>query len=249
MPTDSSATPAAGAEGTRGGDHSATHLVTTAMIDAAMDEAGSGWFPHAGSLEDRRWLMSQAIAAALYTVPPPPDAPAPTPEAMAAVEFRSFDPHETTRSGQDKIDEIVAERVTAHLEDMDGSTAYLGISAADGHLWQVYVHATKGDAVARAFRVLKDVSPRKKQVYTMIGHEPFDVCMDRIRKVIASGGEPYAQPFIKLNSLTKEPAIRHNWTPLLLRQVQRWVNRHLWRTVRFEDYDASVKSSRLRRAA
>lgn len=106
---------------------------------------------------------------------------------------------------------------------------------------------TEGDAVARAFRVLKDVSPRKKQVYTMIGHEPFAVCMDRIQKVIANGGEPYAQPFIKLNALTKEPAIRHDWTPLLLRQVQRWVNRHLWRKVPFAEYDASAKTSRIRK--
>lgn len=104
--------------------------------------------------------------------------------------------------------------------------------------------ATEGESVARAFRILKDVSPRRKQVYTMIGHEPFDVCMDRIQKVIASGGEPYAQPFIKLNALVKEPAIRHDWTAQRLRHVQRWVNRHLWRKVRFEDYDASAKTSR-----
>lgn len=102
--------------------------------------------------------------------------------------------------------------------------------------------ATEGDAVARAFRVLRDVSPRRKQVYTMIGHEPFEICMDRIRKVIASGGEPYAQPFMKLNALVKEPAVRHDWTPQKLRHVQRWVNRHLWRNVKFEDYDASFKT-------
>jgi hypothetical protein len=109
-----------------------------------------------------------------------------------------------------------------------------------------YDEETEGEAVARAFRILRDVSPRRKQVYTMIGHEPFDVCMDRIRKVIASGGEPYAQPFIKLNALTKEPAIRHDWTPLRLKQVQRWVNRHLWRKTKFEDYDASAKTNRPR---
>lgn len=103
--------------------------------------------------------------------------------------------------------------------------------------------ATEGENVARAFRILKDVPPRRKQVYTMIGHEPFAVCMDRIHRVIASGGEPYVQPFIKLNSLTKAPAIRHDWTPQRLRQVQRWVNRHIWRKVPFSEYDASVKSN------
>jgi hypothetical protein len=105
-----------------------------------------------------------------------------------------------------------------------------------------YDEATEGEAVARAFRILKDVRPRLKQVYTMIGHEPFDVCMARIESVIARGGEPYAQPFIKLNSLKKEPAIRHDWTPLKLKQVQRWVNRRIWRKAPFSEYDANVRS-------
>jgi hypothetical protein len=108
---------------------------------------------------------------------------------------------------------------------------------------------TEGEAVARVFRMLKDVSPRRKQVYTMIGHEPFEVCMARIQKVIDSGGEPYAQPMIQLNALKKEPKVRYDWTAQKLRHVQRWVNRHLWRKVPFCDYDASVKTSRLREAA
>ena len=107
-----------------------------------------------------------------------------------------------------------------------------------------YDESTEGEAVARAFRVLKDVSPRKKQVYTMIGHEPFDVCMDRIFRVIASGGEPYAQPFIKLNALVREPAIRHDWTPQKLRHVQRWVNGHIWRKTPFAKYNASIKTAK-----
>lgn len=108
-----------------------------------------------------------------------------------------------------------------------------------------YDEATEGENVARVFRMLKDVPARKKQVYTMIGHEPFDVCMDRIRRVIAWGGEPYAQPFIKLNALVKEPRIQHDWTAQKLRWVQRWVNRRLWRKIRFEDYDPSIKTNRL----
>jgi hypothetical protein len=102
----------------------------------------------------------------------------------------------------------------------------------------------EGEAVRRAFRVLKDVSPRRKQVYTMAGHEPFELCMDRVQKVIAWGGEPYVQPFIKLNALVKEPAIRHDWTPEKLRHFQRWVNRHLWRKTKFEDYNPSAKTHR-----
>jgi hypothetical protein len=104
--------------------------------------------------------------------------------------------------------------------------------------------ATEGAAVARVFRMLKDVSPRKKQVYTMIGHEPFAVCMARIQTVIASGGEPYVQPMIQLNSLKKEPKVRYDWTAQKLRHVQRWANRHIWRYAPFEEYDASAKTSR-----
>jgi hypothetical protein len=102
---------------------------------------------------------------------------------------------------------------------------------------------TEGAAVERAFRVLKGVSARRKQVYTMIGHEPFEVCMERLRRVIAWGGEPYAQPFIKLNALSKTPAIRHDWSPVLLARVQRWVNRRVWRDVPFEQYRPSAKTS------
>lgn len=104
--------------------------------------------------------------------------------------------------------------------------------------------ATEGEAVARVFKMLKDVPPRRKQVYTMIGHEPFEVCMVRIQKVIDSGGEPYAQPMIQLNSLKKEPKVRYDWTALKLKQVQRWTNRRIWRYAPFSEYDASLKTNR-----
>lgn len=110
---------------------------------------------------------------------------------------------------------------------------------------------TEGSSVERVMRMLraKGVRPRKMQVYTMIGHEPFDVCMDRVQRVIAWGGEPYAQPFIKLNALRKEPRIQHDWTAQKLRWFARWVNRHIWRKTKFEDYDPSAKTSRMPRAA
>ena len=105
---------------------------------------------------------------------------------------------------------------------------------------------TEGHEVERVMKMLKKngVSARRMQVYTMIGHESFEVSMSRIRRVIDWGGEPYAQPFIKLNALVKEPNIRHDWTAQKLRHVQRWVNRHLWRKTRFEDYNASAKTNR-----
>lgn len=86
------------------------------------------------------------------------------------------------------------------------------------------------------------VGPRRIQVYTMIGHEPFAECMARIQHVIDQGGEPYVQPIMKLNALRKAPWIRHDWTRRLLGQVQRWANRHLWKTTSFADYDASAKT-------
>lgn len=107
-----------------------------------------------------------------------------------------------------------------------------------------YDEKSEGVNVDRVFAMLKmkGVRPRDMQVYTMIGHEPFDVCMDRIKRVLCAGGEPYAQPFIKLNSLKKEPSVRHDWTPQLLTDVGRWVNRRLWRKVpNFADYNRSAK--------
>lgn len=66
--------------------------------------------------------------------------------------------------------------------------------------------------------------------------------------MIASGGEPYAQPFMKLNALEKTPDPRHDWTVERLRAVQRWVNRRLWRACpRFEDYNPSAKTRRVDR--
>lgn len=105
---------------------------------------------------------------------------------------------------------------------------------------------TEGSEVERVMAMLRKngVKPRRMQVYTMIGHEPFDVCMDRIQRVIGWGGEPYAQPFIKLNALRKEPRVSHDWTAQRLRWVQRWVNRHLWRKTAFADYDPSAKTNR-----
>lgn len=105
-----------------------------------------------------------------------------------------------------------------------------------------YDDAAEGEYVRRVMRMLAGLNPRKKQVYTLIGNEPFDACMHRIHEVIGWGGEPYAQPFIKLNALEKKPHVRHDWTEHRLRQVQRWVNGRFWKYVGFDQYDASVRS-------
>jgi len=109
-----------------------------------------------------------------------------------------------------------------------------------------YDDAADGQHVARVMRMLDKVgvSARRRQVYTLIGNEPFEACMDRIRQVIAWGGEPYAQPFMKLNALVYRPHVRFDWTEHRLRQVQRWVNApaKIWRKVPFDQYDASIKT-------
>lgn len=98
--------------------------------------------------------------------------------------------------------------------------------------------------VERVMRMLADVSPRKKQVYCLIGNEPKAACLERIQEVIAWGGEPYAQPFMKLNALAKRPHARFDWTERELKRMQRWVNRRLWKYTSFDDYDASAKTDR-----
>ena len=72
--------------------------------------------------------------------------------------------------------------------------------------------------------------------------------MDRIKRVIAWGGEPYSQPVMKLNALEKKPMVRFDWTHQRLKDVSRWVNRWLWKYTAFEGYAGSVKSSRMQQA-
>jgi hypothetical protein len=105
--------------------------------------------------------------------------------------------------------------------------------------------SSEGDAVRRALWILRDVPARRKQIYVMIGLEPFERCMERIRRVIKWGGEPYVQPFILLNALDKKPSVRHDWSEQKLRHVQRWVNRRIWRVAPFDRYDASAKTRTL----
>jgi hypothetical protein len=99
-----------------------------------------------------------------------------------------------------------------------------------------------GPHVERVMRMLRGVSARRKRVYVLIGNEPFADCMDRIKRVIGWGGEPHAQPFIKLNALRREPHVRHDWNAQLLRDVARWVNRMHWRKREFSEYRRSVKT-------
>lgn len=97
--------------------------------------------------------------------------------------------------------------------------------------------------VERVMRMLKDVSPRKKRVYVMIGNETKAECIQRVKEVIAWGGEPHVQPFMKLKALEKQPAVLHDWTMQELRDLARWANRYLWKYTDLESYRSSTKTS------
>lgn len=96
----------------------------------------------------------------------------------------------------------------------------------------------------RRVMVMLNVEPAKrKRVYVLIGNEPVAACLERLREVIAWGGEPHAQPYIKLNALQRAPHVRYDWTPQLLTDMARWANRRLWRYVGFDGYARSRKTS------
>jgi hypothetical protein len=98
--------------------------------------------------------------------------------------------------------------------------------------------------VERVMRMLRDVPARLKRVYVLIGNEPMAACVERLEEVIAWGGEPHAQPFIKLNALDRRPHVRFDWTPQSLRDVARWANRYLWKYTDLTGYRASARSGR-----
>ena len=98
-------------------------------------------------------------------------------------------------------------------------------------------------AVARVMAMLKDVSPKRKRVYVLIGNEPVGACLERIREVLAWGGEPHVQPIMKLTARRKEPWVRFDWTTSLLADVARWANRRIWRYVDFDEYQPHVRTA------
>lgn len=109
--------------------------------------------------------------------------------------------------------------------------------------WRFAYDETKeGDDVYKVTQILKDIPASKKRVYVLIGNEPVDECLARINKVIEWGCEPHAQPMITLNALVKRPIIRHDWTENKLKDMARWANKWIWRTVPFNEYDYKYKS-------
>lgn len=98
--------------------------------------------------------------------------------------------------------------------------------------------------VEPVMRMLSDLPAKRKRVYVLIGNEPMDACLGRLREVIEWGGEPHAQPLMKLNALEKEPWIKFDWTHQSLVDMARWANRRVWRYADFHEYRRGTKSSR-----
>lgn len=100
-----------------------------------------------------------------------------------------------------------------------------------------YDTTDEGAYVERMMRIIRPEAARRKQVYVLIGNEPIAACLERARQVIAWGGEPYCQPVMPLNALTRDRLIvRHDWTLTLLRDFARYFNRHLWRSLPISEY-------------
>jgi hypothetical protein len=89
--------------------------------------------------------------------------------------------------------------------------------------------------------ILKNESPKRKQVYVLIGNEPFEACRERAQKVIEWGGEPYCQPLMPLNALSRTHVKElHGWHAQALRDFARFYNRHLWRSMTLQEYKPRI---------
>ncbi len=85
---------------------------------------------------------------------------------------------------------------------------------------------------------LKDESPKRKQVYCLIGNEPIEQCYARACRIIEWGGEPFVQYLLPLNWLG-DPATLHprcDWTYQRGHDFMRFFNRHLWRSFPIWEY-------------
>jgi len=117
------------------------------------------------------------------------------------------------------------------------------VNAGKGPWRFAYDERKEGADARRVMDMLRDEPQKRKRVYVLIGNEPFADCMTRIEEVIAHGCEPHVQPFIKLNSMERQPDPRHDWSVQLLRDVARWANGWVWKKAPFSEYRRSHKST------
>ena len=109
--------------------------------------------------------------------------------------------------------------------------------------WRLaYDEQKEREEVRAAMHILYEVPQSRKRVYVLIGNEPMEACLERINEVIEWGGDPHAQPFIKLNAPEKKPSIRHDWSRQALADMARWCNGWVWRKAPFEDYRRAMRT-------
>lgn len=155
----------------------------------------------------------------------------------------------------------IVDRYQGHGVPLLDANSGFGPSRFDGGTFELWSKINRGpwrfgldesgemDEAIRVIRLLRQrgVPSRKIRPYVMIGREPIAQCLERIRRVIAEGGEPYVQPEVKLVAESYEPWVRHDWTPTLLKRMQRWANSPMiWRKTSWEDYNPSAKTGRER---
>jgi hypothetical protein len=98
--------------------------------------------------------------------------------------------------------------------------------------------------VYRMMQILKEVNKKKKQVYVLIGNEDVESCFARAQKVIEWGGEPYVQPVMPLNALSRDDLkVNFDWTFKKLKDMQRFYNRHLYHAFPIQKYKPRINES------
>lgn len=102
--------------------------------------------------------------------------------------------------------------------------------------------------VYRMMWLLRKEPARKKQVYVLVGNEPFDVCYERAIQVIEWGGEPHCQFMLPLDCLDKtteagvmRPRYQHaDWTYRMGRDFCRYFNTRGWRSYPLSEYKPRI---------
>ena len=94
-------------------------------------------------------------------------------------------------------------------------------------------------------RILKDVSPRKKLAWVLVGNEPIAQCHERAQKIIEHGGEPFCQYILPLTWLGDPRTLRprHDWTYRLGKDFCRYYNRRIWRAAPIYEYSGRKDES------
>ncbi|MFN7999280.1 MAG: hypothetical protein U0Q18_37025 [Bryobacteraceae bacterium] len=105
-----------------------------------------------------------------------------------------------------------------------------------------YDYLPERSAVRRMLQILQRESSKKKRVYVLIGNEPIEHCLERVREVIGWGGEPHLQPLLPKNALDRHDyELRYDWTASRLTHFARYWNRRYYKYTPLDAYDCRGK--------